>query len=85
MRRKPYPRLTYYNAEEAALVYLRMKQHERLIWRTTDFTDSSSAKGYTQILQALHRLEDNGLLDSRTVGDAGNIWWLKERVVNVTT
>lgn len=82
MRRPLFPKLTYYNAEEAALVYLRMKAHKKLIWRTTDFTDHSRAKGYTQILQALHRLEANGIVESTTVGDAGNIWWLKEREIS---
>lgn len=80
MRKKPYPKLTHNNAAEAAEVYLRMMQHERLVWRTTDFVTSSTSKGYKEILQALHRLDDNRIVDSRSVGDAGNVWWLRERV-----
>lgn len=81
MRRKPYPKLTYENAEHAAKLYLQMMQSDRLIWRTTDFGPSSTNLGYKENLQALHRLEDNKILGSTTVGDAGNIWWLNERII----
>jgi len=79
MRRKLYPQLTIDNAETAALIYMRMKNAKQFIWRTTDIEDHNSSN-YTRVLQALHRLEDNQILERTTIGDAGNIWWLKERV-----
>ncbi len=81
MRKKNYPRLTHDNAEFAAKIYMRMKNSSRFIWRTTDFTENSRTRDYKSILQALHRLLDNRILGSTTVGDAGNIWYLKERTI----
>jgi len=80
MNRKKYPKLTHSNATDAAKVYMIMSASERFIWRTTDLTTNSATRGYSAILQALHRLHDNGFLGRMTIGDAGNIWWLKERM-----
>lgn len=81
MRRKPYPRLSHENATKAAEIYLEMVASERFIWRTVEFGFSTTNYGYKQVLQALHRLEDNGIVGNRSVGDAGNIWWLKTREI----
>lgn len=79
MRRKRYPKLTPQNAEWAAMVYLIMLKHRQLILRTVEI-DNFSKRTYIKTLQALWRLNDNGIVDQRSVGDAGNIWWLKECV-----
>jgi len=81
MRQKPYPRLTVQNAEWAAAVYLVMCKSKRLIWRTVEI-DDYNAKSYKRTLQALWRLHDNNIVGQRSVGDAGNIWWLKEREIH---
>jgi hypothetical protein len=80
-RRKKYPKLTVDRAEQSALIYLRMKRAKQFIWRTTDIEDHNSSN-YTRVLQEMHRLEDNGILGRTTVGDSGNIWWLKERTID---
>jgi len=80
MMQKKYPKLTHSNATEAASVYMVMSGSEQFIWRTTDLTTNSRTRSYKAILQALHRLHDNGFLGRTTIGDAGNIWWLNERL-----
>lgn len=81
MRRKPYPKLTLENAQRAAEIYIQMRESDRLIWRTMDFGASTTNYGYRQNIQALHMLKDNHIVGNTTVGDAGNIWWLKEREI----
>lgn len=80
MRKKPYPKLTHQNAEIAARLYIQLMKEDCPVIRTTDITDHSRTKIYKETIQALHRLVDNGILDYRSVGDAGNVWWCKERL-----
>lgn len=80
MRRKPYPKLTPKNAEIAALAYMDLMSSKCPVVRTLEIGHNTRTRGYRQTLEALRRLEDNGIIDSRTVGDAGNIWWAVERL-----
>lgn len=80
MIKPDYPKLTPKNAAEAAEVYMMLKRKSCPVVRTTDLVNSSTDKNYRWIFQALLRLEDNKIIDSRHVGDAGRVWWLCERL-----
>lgn len=70
-----------------AETYIVMRNQFKSIWRTVEINDlrtgrgqGTNSYGYKQTLDALWRLKENGIVGQRTVGDAGNIWWLRERV-----
>lgn len=80
MIRKPYPKLTHKNATIAAEFYMWL-QKERRPRRPVEYTGSSRAKEYKGLIPAIHRMIDDGVLDGRTVGDAGWIVWCSEWVI----
>lgn len=71
-------RLTYQRAEQIAKDYMWIKARGRRMIRTKDFFSSSRSKGYRQFFKSLEILEENGLLESRTVGVSGRIWLILE-------
>lgn len=81
-------RITRHFAEVKAIVYLTLLKMECPVERTKDmlpvitfhFGNLTTYCSYALVLESLHELKEQGLVEGFTVGDGGWIWWSKERL-----